>query len=123
MVILFRIEVDDDFFSQQPYTPSGQTPFLTPYTTPHSQQTPRYGQQTPSPQMAPTNAPPHVNGPFLHPGAVTPSQRTPSYRSISQSPTVQHSPHLRSYNTGGDHRGGGSYGNNGRFSLNCISDN
>ncbi|KAI4456284.1 transcription elongation factor spt6 [Holotrichia oblita] len=94
-----------------PYTPSGQTPFLTPYQTPHSQQTPRYGQQTPSPQIPPTNAAPHVNGPFLHPGAVTPSQRTPSYRSISsQSPSVQHSPHLRSYSTGGDHRAG--YGNN-----------
>lgn len=32
-----------------PYTPSGQTPFMTPYTTPHSSQTPRYGSNTPSP--------------------------------------------------------------------------
>lgn len=32
-----------------PYTPSGQTPFMTPYQTPHhAVQTPRYGQVTPS---------------------------------------------------------------------------
>ncbi|XP_055297233.1 transcription elongation factor SPT6 isoform X2 [Sitodiplosis mosellana] len=32
-----------------PYTPSGQTPFMTPYQTPHhAAQTPRYGQSTPS---------------------------------------------------------------------------
>lgn len=32
-----------------PYTPSGQTPFMTPYQTPHhAVQTPRYGQATPS---------------------------------------------------------------------------
>ncbi|KAJ8923462.1 hypothetical protein NQ315_002021 [Exocentrus adspersus] len=67
-----------------PYTPSGQTPFMTPYQTPHSQ-TPRYGQQTPSQHS--------LNGPFLHPGAVTPSQRTPSYRNLStQSPMLQPSP-------------------------------
>uniref|UniRef100_A0A7G3AZW4 Transcription elongation factor SPT6 n=1 Tax=Lutzomyia longipalpis TaxID=7200 RepID=A0A7G3AZW4_LUTLO len=40
-----------------PYTPSGQTPFMTPYHTPHSSQTPRYGQTTPT-----------MNGPFVHPG-------------------------------------------------------
>ncbi|XP_030381643.1 transcription elongation factor SPT6 [Scaptodrosophila lebanonensis] len=31
-----------------PYTPSGQTPFMTPYT-PHASQTPRYGHNVPSP--------------------------------------------------------------------------
>ncbi|XP_013115502.1 transcription elongation factor SPT6 [Stomoxys calcitrans] len=35
-----------------PYTPSGQTPFMTPYTTPHSSQTPRYGSNTPSPSSS-----------------------------------------------------------------------
>uniref|UniRef100_T1GUP5 Transcription elongation factor SPT6 n=1 Tax=Megaselia scalaris TaxID=36166 RepID=T1GUP5_MEGSC len=34
-----------------PYTPSGQTPFMTPYHTPHSSQTPRYGQSTPRHHM------------------------------------------------------------------------
>lgn len=33
----------------QPYTPSGQTPYMTPYQqTPHFSQTPRYGTSTPS---------------------------------------------------------------------------
>lgn len=64
---------------------------MTPYQTPHTQQTPRYGQQTPS-QHLPSTAP-HLNGTFLHPGAVTPSQRTPSYRNLStQSPMLQPSP-------------------------------
>lgn len=63
---------------------------MTPYQTP--QQTPRYGQTTPS-QHLPTAAP-HMSGPFLHPGAVTPSQRTPSYRTLAtQSPLLQPSPH------------------------------
>lgn len=75
-----------------PYTPSGQTPFMTPYQTPHSQQTPRYGQQTPSQHLTSAAASAvHMNGPFLHPGAVTPSQRTPSYRP-TQSPLIQASP-------------------------------
>ncbi|KAJ8959605.1 hypothetical protein NQ318_021791 [Aromia moschata] len=74
-----------------PYTPSGQTPFMTPYQTPHTQQTPRYGQQTPSQHMPGTA--PHLNGPFLHPGAVTPAQRTPSYRGLpTQSPMIPSSP-------------------------------
>jgi transcription elongation factor SPT6 len=30
-----------------PYTPSGQTPYITPYQTP-GQPTPRYGEQTPT---------------------------------------------------------------------------
>ncbi|XP_017776397.1 PREDICTED: transcription elongation factor SPT6 isoform X2 [Nicrophorus vespilloides] len=89
-----------------PYTPSGQTPFMTPYQTPHAQQTPRYGHQTPSQHLP--NTAPHMSGPFLHPGAVTPSQRTPGYRNSmasSQSPMMQPSPqpspHGRSY---GDHK-------------------
>lgn len=45
-----------------PYTPSGQTPYMTPYQqTPHSSQTPRYGSSTPSQ---------HSNGSFVHPGSV-----------------------------------------------------
>lgn len=90
-------------FFVQPYTPSGQTPFMTPYQTPHTQQTPRYGQQTPA-QHLPPNTAPHMNGPFLHPGAATPSQRTPSYRNPVQSPVIQNSPHSRSY-SGSDHGG------------------
>lgn len=75
---------------------------MTPYQTPHAQQTPRYGQQTPSQHV--TNTAPHMNGPFLHPGAVTPVQRTPSFRNVpSQSPMLQSSPHpsphSRSYST------------------------
>lgn len=63
---------------------------MTPYQTPHTGQTPRYGQQTPS-QSTPSH---HLNnGPFLHPGAVTPSQRTPSYRNLpTQSPIIHPSP-------------------------------
>ncbi|XP_022911236.2 transcription elongation factor SPT6 isoform X1 [Onthophagus taurus] len=89
-----------------PYTPSGQTPFMTPYQTPHTQQTPRYGQQTPGQQIP--NTAPHMNGPFLHPSAVTPSQRTPSYRSVTQSPVMQPSPHAR-YNTSSSGGGGSDH--------------
>ncbi|KAF7265216.1 transcription elongation factor Spt6 [Rhynchophorus ferrugineus] len=70
-----------------PYTPSGQTPFMTPYQTPHHQQTPRYGQATPS--AVPTGM---SSGPFLHPGAVTPSHRTPSYRNIPTQSPINSSP-------------------------------
>lgn len=38
-----------------PYTPSGQTPFMTPYNTPHSSQTPRYSHNTPSPNSSSSN--------------------------------------------------------------------
>uniref|UniRef100_A0A1B0BJV8 Transcription elongation factor SPT6 n=1 Tax=Glossina palpalis gambiensis TaxID=67801 RepID=A0A1B0BJV8_9MUSC len=38
-----------------PYSPSGQTPFMTPYTTPHTSQTPRYGNSTPSPSSGISN--------------------------------------------------------------------
>lgn len=38
-----------------PYTPSGQTPFMTPYNTPHSSQTPRYSQHAPSPSSSTPN--------------------------------------------------------------------
>ncbi|CAH0563642.1 unnamed protein product [Brassicogethes aeneus] len=113
-----------------PYTPSGQTPFMTPYQTPHSQQTPRYGQQTPSQhhhgasgggapaqaQQVPAPAP-HMNGPFLHPGAVTPSQRTPTYRALpSQSPMIQPSPapSSRSYDSGHHHSSSRGYGDGSR---------
>ncbi|XP_044731246.1 transcription elongation factor SPT6 isoform X2 [Chrysoperla carnea] len=64
-----------------PYTPSGQTPFMTPY------QTPRYGQQTPA------HMPPPMSGPFLHPGAVTPAHR---------SHVMENSPRSRAYNTSND---------------------
>lgn len=74
---------------------------MTPYQTPHSQQTPRYGHQTPS-QAAPSPTP-HMNGPFLHPGAITPSHRTPTYRNLTTpsplvpSPSPHPSPAARSY--------------------------
>lgn len=38
-----------------PYTPSGQTPFMTPYNTPYSSQTPRYSHNTPSPNSSTSN--------------------------------------------------------------------
>lgn len=51
-----------------PYTPSGQTPYMTPYQqTPHSSQTPRYGSSTPSQ---------HSNGSFVHPGSVSMPHRS-----------------------------------------------
>ncbi|KYN09622.1 Transcription elongation factor SPT6 [Trachymyrmex cornetzi] len=60
-------------YPNTPYTPSGQTPFMTPYQTPHhSQPTPRYGQQTPS----------HHQGPFVHP---PPPSMTPSHHRSAQS--------------------------------------
>lgn len=70
-----------------PYTPSGQTPFLTPY-----QSTPRAysGSITPSQQ-----------GTFLHPGAITPSQQQQHHhRSASSSPMVLSSP---AYSSGSQH--------------------
>ncbi|XP_060521956.1 transcription elongation factor SPT6 isoform X2 [Cylas formicarius] len=72
-----------------PYTPSGQTPFMTPYHTPHAQ-TPRYGQSTPSPVPSNGSVQPAAQQPqFLHPGSITPANRTPSYRSIpANSPMI-----------------------------------
>ncbi|KAG8224517.1 hypothetical protein J437_LFUL004208 [Ladona fulva] len=83
-----------------PYTPSGQTPFMTPYQTPHgSSQTPRYGQQTPSHHAVVAGGiTPNSSGtPFLHPGAVTPGHRTPSHRTphhhvLHQTPTYMSQP-------------------------------
>ncbi|XP_025986196.2 LOW QUALITY PROTEIN: transcription elongation factor SPT6 [Solenopsis invicta] len=55
------------------YTPFGQTPFMTPYQTPHhGHPTPRYGQQTPS----------HHQGPFVHP---PPPSMTPGHHRSAQS--------------------------------------
>lgn len=86
---------------------------MTPYATPHTGQTPRYGQQTPSSAS-------HIsNGPFLHPSAVTPSQRTPSYHSrnhiSSQSPMIPQSPvpspgSQSTYSNISNSRGGGGGG-------------
>ncbi|XP_026284387.1 transcription elongation factor SPT6 isoform X1 [Frankliniella occidentalis] len=84
-------------YPNTPYTPSGQTPFMTPYATPHhATQTPRYGQPTPS----------QMTAGFLHPGAVTPAQtahRTPSHRPAPtptpHQPHVAHSSHSRSGTT------------------------
>lgn len=76
-------------YHNTPYTPSGQTPFMTPYHTPHGTQTPRYGQQTPS------HHPAHHTQGFLHPGSVTPSppsHRTPTHRVVHP----PHTPHSRS---------------------------
>ncbi|XP_056634239.1 transcription elongation factor SPT6 [Diorhabda sublineata] len=103
-----------------PYTPSGQTPYMTPYQTPHTQQTPRYGHQTPS-QHLPGTAPPNLNNPFLHPGAVTPSQRTPNYRNhSSQSPMLPTSPvpspgSQSSFSSHISHNRSGSYAGSLRF--------
>ncbi|KAL1140288.1 hypothetical protein AAG570_000220 [Ranatra chinensis] len=67
-------------YPNTPYTPSGQTPFMTPYTTP------RYGQVTPGQTSTPHSmvlSSPHQQttpqNVFLHPGSVTPSHRTPSH--------------------------------------------
>lgn len=87
---------------------------MTPYATPHTGQTPRYGQQTPG------SASHMSNGPFLHPSAVTPSQRTPSYRNhmSSQSPMIPQSPvpspgSQSSYSS--SRAGGGGYNESLRF--------
>nr|CAD7428568.1 unnamed protein product [Timema monikensis] len=74
-------------YPNTPYTPSGQTPFMTPYHTPHASQTPRYGQQTP--QHIPQHT---VPGGFLHPGSLTPGHRTPSHRPV----VMPHTPQARS---------------------------
>ncbi|XP_041765514.1 transcription elongation factor SPT6 [Anopheles merus] len=43
------LEYGSSNFVTTPYTPSGQTPYMTPYQqTPHFSQTPRYGTSTPS---------------------------------------------------------------------------
>ncbi|EDV92238.1 GH24153 [Drosophila grimshawi] len=44
-----------------PYTPSGQTPFMTPYT-PHASQTPRYGHNVPSPSSQSSSSQRHHYG-------------------------------------------------------------
>lgn len=82
-----------------PYTPSGQTPFMTPYQTPHhSTQTPRYGQNTPNN---------FNNGQFAHPRGVAPGSRSNSRASNSYRPSpYQRSPHVpspRSRNTPNNH--------------------
>lgn len=85
-----------------PYTPSGQTPFLTPYQT-----TPRaygVGLSTPSQQQQQLQQ----HGQFLHPGAITPSQQHHHghHRSASASPMVLSSPAYSS----SSHHGGSSSG-------------
>lgn len=45
-------------YANTPYTPSGQTPFMTPYATPGPSLTPRYGSQTPSNQYSTSS---HMN--------------------------------------------------------------
>lgn len=58
-----------------PYTPSGQTPYMTPYQqTPMSNQTPRYGSSTPS----------HS---FIHPATVNLSRNKSVYRNSASSPS------------------------------------
>lgn len=76
-------------YANTPYTPSGQTPFMTPYATPHVNmtQTPRYG--------AGAQTPPHPGmGTFVHPAGIRPtmSRVTPGYRTPSHRPsaTPQH---------------------------------
>lgn len=62
----------------QPYTPSGQTPIMTPYNmTPHSSQTPRYGQTTPTQQQ---------HGQFARPAPPNTSNRPPPNSSYRASP-------------------------------------
>lgn len=72
-----------------PYTPSGQTPFMTPYSTPHTSATPRYGSSTPSPASS---------GQFAHPGAPVNTGRSGGYHTgghPSQSPYGRHHPSPR----------------------------
>ncbi|CAD7091358.1 unnamed protein product [Hermetia illucens] len=92
-----------------PYTPSGQTPFMTPYHTPHSSQTPRYGQSTPS------QTPSYSNGPFLRPGPPpVASSRTSgsvhsSPQSYGRSPRMYNNPpHNPPHNSHPRGYGGGS---------------
>ncbi|CAL4068292.1 unnamed protein product [Meganyctiphanes norvegica] len=65
-------------YANTPYTPSGQTPFMTPYATPGPSTTPRYGNQTPSY---------HGSG-----GGRTPSQR-PVPSQLPNRPPPGHNPH------------------------------
>lgn len=65
-----------------PYTPSGQTPYMTPYQqTPLSNQTPRYGSSTPS----------HSSS-FVHPASVNMSRNRSGYRN-NAAPTSSPSNH------------------------------
>ncbi|XP_039292182.1 transcription elongation factor SPT6 isoform X2 [Nilaparvata lugens] len=68
-------------YPNTPYTPSGQTPFMTPYHGGMSSMTPRYGHQTPSHHQGGHHQH-HAQGgqhqqqqpgTFLHPGSITPS--------------------------------------------------
>lgn len=60
-----------------PYTPSGQTPYMTPYQqTPLSNQTPRYGSSTPS----------HSSS-FVHPASVNVSRNRSGYQNSAPSPS------------------------------------
>ncbi|XP_053670514.1 transcription elongation factor SPT6 [Anopheles nili] len=64
------LEYGSSNFVTTPYTPSGQTPYMTPYQqTPHFSQTPRYGTSTPSQYsnkssytVIPTGPPPGHHG-------------------------------------------------------------
>ncbi|MCL4132324.1 UNVERIFIED_CONTAM: hypothetical protein GTU68_012793, partial [Idotea baltica] len=48
-------------YANTPYTPSGQTPFMTPYATPGPSLTPRYGSQTPTHSHQYPTSLPHAN--------------------------------------------------------------
>ncbi|XP_002036804.2 transcription elongation factor SPT6 [Drosophila sechellia] len=58
-----------------PYTPSGQTPFMTPYT-PHASQTPRYGHNVPSPSSQSSSSQRH------HYGSSSGTGSTPRYNDM-----------------------------------------
>lgn len=64
-------------FVTTPYTPSGQTPYMTPYQqTPLSNQTPRYGSSTPS----------HSSS-FVHPASVNMSRNRSGFRNNGPTPS------------------------------------
>ncbi|XP_042883795.1 transcription elongation factor SPT6-like [Penaeus japonicus] len=69
-------------YANTPYTPSGQTPFMTPYATPGPSTTPRYsGSQTPSYSSVGNRTPSHR--PSTGHGS-QPSRSTPSASSRSE---------------------------------------
>jgi len=87
-----------------PYTPSGQTPFMTPYaTTPHQPQTPRYsGTPAPSGSSGTHGPPPGVGfaGPSAPAGGSGTPQgmfRTPATPSMSRGPSSSIAPQSSPY--------------------------
>jgi len=80
-------------YANTPYTPSGQTPFMTPYATPGPSTTPRYGNNTPSHHgSGGGRTPSHRPVPSQLPNRPPPN-RPPPDRPIHDRPPPGHNPH------------------------------